>query len=59
MSSKKDLSCKVLLLGDSGVVKTWKISLYILLSIDLISSSANGVSFSSKILNFGEINKLI
>ncbi len=58
-SVKKPPSCKVVLLGDSGVGKTCIISRYISGAFDQNSPSTNGASYASKIINFEDLNKTI
>ena len=58
-SQKKPPSCKVVLVGDSGVGKTCIISRYISGNFNQNSPSTNGASYASKLINFDELKKII
>ena len=58
-SQKKPPSCKVVLVGDSGVGKTCIISRYISGAFNQNSPSTNGASYASKLINFEELKKTI
>ena len=58
-SQKKPPSCKVVLVGDSGVGKTCIISRYISGAFNQNSPSTNGASYASKLITFEDINKTI
>ena len=53
----KSPSCKVVLLGDSGVGKTCIISRYISGQFDENTASTNGGSYASKIVEYPELGK--
>ena len=58
-SQKKPPSCKVVLVGDSGVGKTCIISRYISGAFNQNSPSTNGASYASKLINFEDLKKTI
>ena len=58
-SQKKPPSCKVVLVGDSGVGKTCIISRYISGAFNQNSPSTNGASYASKLITFDELKKSI
>ena len=58
-SQKKPPSCKVVLVGDSGVGKTCIISRYISGAFNQNSPSTNGASYASKLISFEELKKTI
>ena len=58
-SQKKPPSCKVVLVGDSGVGKTCIISRYISGAFNQNSPSTNGASYASKLISFDELKKTI
>ena len=58
-SQKKPPSCKVVLVGDSGVGKTCIISRYISGAFNQNSPSTNGASYASKLITFEDLKKTI
>ena len=58
-SQKKPPSCKVVLVGDSGVGKTCIISRYISGAFNQNSPSTNGASYASKLITFEDLKKSI
>ena len=55
--SDKSLSCKVVLLGESGVGKTCIISRFVNNTYDERSETTNGASYASKVVEFERYGK--
>lgn len=59
ISGSSVITCKVVLIGETGVGKTSIISRYTKNSYNNDTTSTLGASFSSKIMNFPEFDKII
>ena len=57
MTDNNVLSCKIVLLGESGVGKTWIISRYINQVFEGNTISTNGASYAAKTLHFDDYDK--